>query len=63
VDTIRTVTGYVTEDWCAPVVEPRRPGDPAGGRFRGCDPHDARLAGNMRVEDMVASAWSGWTAR
>lgn len=61
--TIRRVTGTADEDWSRPVVEPRRAGDPArvvasADRIRDALGWKARYG----VEEMVASAWAGWTA-
>jgi UDP-glucose 4-epimerase len=62
--TIRRVTGTADEDWSQPVVEPRRAGDPArvvasADRIRDALGWKARYG----VEEMVDSAWAGWTAR
>ncbi len=62
--TIRRVSGTAGEDWSQPVVEPRRAGDPArvvasADRIRDALGWKARYG----VEEMVASAWAGWTAR
>jgi UDP-glucose 4-epimerase len=61
---IREVTGTAHEDWAEPVVVARRPGDP---------PRVVAAAGTIRsalgwtaqhgLQDMVSSAWDGWTAR
>jgi UDP-glucose 4-epimerase len=61
--TIREVTGTADEDWSAPVVTARRPGDPprvvaAADTIREALGWEARYD----VRDMVASAWAGWTA-
>ncbi|WP_091364284.1 UDP-glucose 4-epimerase GalE [Geodermatophilus telluris] len=63
VSTIRTVTGTAAEAWSNPVVEPRRPGDPArvvasADRIRDVLGWRAR----WDVEAMVRSAWEGWAA-
>ena len=63
VSVIRSVTGTAGEAWAEPVVEPRRPGDPArvvasADRIREVLGWEAR----HDVEDMVESAWAGWTA-
>ncbi len=61
VQTIRRVTGTADEDWSAPVVEPRRPGDPA--RVVAAAQTVERTLGwraRWGVEDMVRSAWEGW---
>jgi UDP-glucose 4-epimerase len=60
---IREVSGTAGEAWAEPVVEPRRPGDPArvvasADRIRDVLGWQARYD----VREMVASAWSGWTA-
>jgi UDP-glucose 4-epimerase len=62
--TIRRVSGTAGEDWSRPVIEPRRAGDPArvvasADRIRDALGWKARYG----VEEMVASAWAGWTAR
>jgi UDP-glucose 4-epimerase len=64
VATIRTVTGTADEPWAEPVVEPRRPGDPARVVASADVIRDA-LGWQARygVTEMVASAWAGWTAR
>jgi UDP-glucose 4-epimerase len=63
VSVIREVTGTADAAWAEPVVEPRRPGDPArvvasADRIRDTlgwhAEHDVR--------SMVTSAWAGWTA-
>ncbi|MGK5110451.1 MULTISPECIES: UDP-glucose 4-epimerase GalE [unclassified Geodermatophilus] len=64
IQTIRRVTGTVDQDWSRPAVEPRRAGDPArvvasADRIREALGWKARYG----VEEMVASAWAGWTAR
>src|SRR4051812_5987874 len=61
--TIRDVTRTSNEDWAEPVVEPRRPGDPARV-VASADAIKTALGWQARygVEDMVASAWQGWTA-
>jgi UDP-glucose 4-epimerase len=61
---IREVTGTAHEDWAEPVVVARRPGDA---------PRVVAAAGTIRsalgwtaqhgLQDMVSSAWDGWTAR
>ena len=60
---IREVSGTAGEAWAEPVVESRRPGDPArvvasADRIRDVLGWRARYD----VREMVASAWSGWTA-
>jgi UDP-glucose 4-epimerase len=64
VATIRRVTGSAGEAWAEPEVLPRRPGDPprvvaSADRIRDVLGWQARFG----VEEMVASAWAGWTAR
>jgi UDP-glucose 4-epimerase len=64
VDLIRSVTGTAGDERSAPVVEPRRPGDPA----RVVASADAiREALGWRAEHdvraMVESAWEGWQAK
>jgi UDP-glucose 4-epimerase len=61
--TIREVTGVADEEWSAPVVVARRPGDP---------PRVVAAADTIRevlgwraqrdVREMVTSAWAGWTS-
>jgi UDP-glucose 4-epimerase len=60
-DIARAVTGTDGETWAEPVVEPRRPGDPArvvasAGVARDLLGWKAQYG----VEDMVRSAWTGW---
>ncbi len=64
VATIRDLTGTADEPWSEPVVEPRRPGDPARVVASADAIRDA-LGWQARygVTEMVASAWAGWTAR
>ncbi|HEX2073631.1 MAG TPA: UDP-glucose 4-epimerase GalE [Geodermatophilus sp.] len=62
IETIRAVTGTAGQDWATPVVEPRRPGDPA--RVVASAETISTVLGwraQHDVEDMVASAWAGWT--
>jgi UDP-glucose 4-epimerase len=64
ITTIRRVTATADQEWSEPVVEPRRAGDPArvvaaADRIRDALGWQARYG----VEEMVASAWAGWTAR
>jgi UDP-glucose 4-epimerase len=64
VATIREVTGTAGMSWAEPEVRPRRAGDPA--RVVACaDLLRDALGWESRwdVEDMVRSAWAGWTAR
>jgi UDP-glucose 4-epimerase len=63
VATIRTVTGTADQAWAEPVLEPRRPGDPArvvasADRIRDALGWEARYT----VRDMVESAWAGWNS-
>lgn len=61
VETIRTVTGTVDEAWSEPVVEPRRPGDPARVVASAETIREAlSWSASWGVEDMVRSAWEGW---
>ena len=62
VTTIRAVTGTAAEVWSEPVVGPRRAGD-AARVVASADAIRAALGWRARhgVEEMVASAWSGWT--
>ena len=60
---IREVTGTTGEDWAEPVVTPRRAGDPprvvaAADTIRAALGWEAQYG----LEDMVTSAWDGWTA-
>lgn len=61
VETIRRVTGCI-EEWSAPVVEPRRAGDPARV-VASADLLATTLGWRAQhdVESMVRSAWAGWT--
>ncbi|WP_409331683.1 UDP-glucose 4-epimerase GalE [Trujillonella humicola] len=61
---IRSVTGTADEGWAEPVVEPRRAGDPPRV-VASADRAAAELGWRARfgVEEMVASAWEGWTRR
>ena len=63
VGVIRRVTGTEDESWAEPEVQPRRAGDPARV-VASSDRIRARLGWQARwdVEDMVSSAWAGWTA-
>jgi UDP-glucose 4-epimerase len=57
----RAVTGTAGEAWSEPVVEQRRPGDPA--RVVASAEVARTLLGweaQYGVEDMVGSAWAGW---
>jgi UDP-glucose 4-epimerase len=60
---IRAVTGTAAEQWAEPVVEPRRPGDPARV-VASAEVIRTALGWRARydLEDMVASAWAGWVA-
>jgi UDP-glucose 4-epimerase len=64
IDTIRRVTGTADEPWAEPVVEPRRAGDPARV-VASADVIREALGWQAEhgLDDMVASAWAGWTAR
>ena len=64
VDTIREVTGTAHEAWAEPVVAPPRPGDPARV-VASADTLRTVLGWKAEhdVQQMVASAWAGWTAR
>jgi UDP-glucose 4-epimerase len=61
---IRRVTGTAGEEWAEPVIAPRRQGDPARV-VASAETIRRRLGWTARhdVEDMVTSAWAGWTAR
>ena len=64
VDTIRRVTGSAGQAWAEPTIMPRRPGDPpavvaSADRIRDVLGWRARFG----VEEMVVSAWAGWTAQ
>jgi UDP-glucose 4-epimerase len=61
---IREVTGTAHEDWAEPVVGARRAGDPPRV-VAAADTIRAALEWTARhgLEDMVSSAWDGWTAR
>lgn len=60
---IRDVTGTAGDDWAEPVVAPARPGDPPRV-VASADVLRDRLGWTAResVEEMVRSAWAGWTA-
>lgn len=64
VDTIRSVTGTAGEQWSQPLVESRRAGDPARV-VASADRVAAQLGWKAQhgVEEMVASAWEGWSRR
>jgi len=64
VTAIRNVTGTADQAWAEPVVLPRRAGDPPRV-VASADTIRASLAWEARwgLEDMVTSAWQGWTAR
>ncbi|WP_448611197.1 UDP-glucose 4-epimerase GalE [Geodermatophilus sp. URMC 60] len=60
--TIRAVSGTAQEAWSEPVVEPRRPGDPA--RVVAASDRIQEVLGwqaRHGVEDMVRSAWQAWS--
>ncbi|SEP22866.1 UDP-glucose 4-epimerase GalE [Trujillonella endophytica] len=62
VEIIRSVTGVSGEPWSAPVVEPRRAGDPA--RVVASAERIAAVLGweaRHGPREMVASAWAGWS--
>jgi UDP-glucose 4-epimerase len=60
---IREVTGTAGEDWAEPVATPRRAGDPPRV-VAAADTIRAALGWKAQygLEDMVTSAWDGWTA-
>ncbi|MDT0277372.1 UDP-glucose 4-epimerase GalE [Blastococcus goldschmidtiae] len=61
---IRDVTGTAAEDWAEPVLQARRPGDPA--RVVASADHIRGSLGwraEYGVEEMVRSAWEGWTSQ
>jgi UDP-glucose 4-epimerase len=62
VETIRSVTGTEGADWAEPIVEPRRPGDPARV-VASVDRIGSALGWHAAygIEEMVTSAWAGWT--
>jgi UDP-glucose 4-epimerase len=64
VQTIRDVTGTAGEDWSAPSVVDRRPGDPARV-VASADVLQRSLGWKSRfgVREMVESAWTGWNHR
>ena len=64
VDVIRRVSGTADQEWAEPLVEPRRAGDPARV-VASADRVAAELGWKARygVEEMVASAWEGWSRR
>ena len=64
VETIRQVTGTAGEPWSEPVVTARRAGDPARV-VASADLVAQQLGWTARfdLQDMVRSAWDGWTAR
>lgn len=64
ISAIREVTGTSDEEWAEPEISSRRAGDPprvvaAADTIRAALGWEARFGST----DMVASAWSGWTAR
>jgi UDP-glucose 4-epimerase len=61
--TIRQVTGTADQPWAEPVVEDRRAGDPPRV-VASADVLRDTLGWQARhgLEDMVSSAWAGWTA-
>ena len=63
ISTIREVTGTADEAWSEPVAVPRRAGDPprvvaSADRIR----RELGWTAQFGLQDMVASAWSGWQA-
>ena len=64
IETIRGATGTADEEWSAPVVAPRRAGDPARVVASADRIHDVLgWRAERDLQDMVVSAWEGWTAR
>jgi UDP-glucose 4-epimerase len=63
VDLIREVTGTSAEPWAEPIIEPRRPGDPARV-VASADVVRDELGWQAAhdVKEMVRSAWEGWCA-
>jgi UDP-glucose 4-epimerase len=62
VDAIRAASGTADQAWAEPVVEPRRPGDPArvvasAERLRKVLGWEAQHS----VKDMISSAWDAWS--
>jgi len=62
VDAIRAASGTADQAWAEPVVEPRRPGDPArvvasAERLRNVLGWEAQHS----VKDMISSAWDAWS--
>jgi UDP-glucose 4-epimerase len=64
VDVIRAVSGTADQPWSEPVVEPRRDGDPPRV-VASADRVATELGWKAQygVEEMVASAWEGWSRR
>ncbi|MGY1769960.1 UDP-glucose 4-epimerase GalE [Blastococcus sp. SYSU D00813] len=64
VGVVRAVSGTADQEWAEPVVEPRRAGDPPRV-VASADRLATELGWQARygVEEMVASAWEGWTRR
>jgi UDP-glucose 4-epimerase len=62
VRTIREVTGTAEEEWAEPVLEPRRPGDPARV-VASADLLQKEVGWQAQrgIDEMVRSAWDGWT--
>ena len=61
IEAIRAATGTAHEPWAVPLLEPRRPGDPARvvasvDRVREAIGWTARYG----VDEMVSSAWAAW---
>jgi UDP-glucose 4-epimerase len=63
VSVIRSVSGTADQPWSEPIVEPRRPGDPARV-VAGVERIGDVLGWKARfdVEDMVQSAWTAWNS-
>ena len=61
VTVIREITGTSGEAWAEPVVEPRRPGDPARVVASADVVRDALgWKATYGIEEIVGSAWAGW---
>jgi UDP-glucose 4-epimerase len=64
VDTILELTGFAGQEWAQPQVRPRRPGDPA--RVVASAERIREVLGwtaSRDLEDMVSTAWAGWSQR
>lgn len=58
---IRAIAGIAAEPWSEPVMEPRRPGDPARVVAAADTIRDALgWKAGYDIDDMVTSAWAGW---